>query len=238
VLAWLRPDAPFPPLSAALAEPNGLLAAGGDLSPERLIAAYRRGIFPWYSAGQPILWWSPDPRMVLFVDEFKVSRSLAKSLRSRRFEIRIDTAFRDVVDSCAAMPRRGQRGTWITPEMIDAYVELHVRGFAHSVEAWHDGRLCGGLYGMALGRMFFGESMFARTTDASKVALVHLVALLKRQGVPLIDCQQETAHLGSFGARPIRRPAFAEHLTELINSTGPVAGWRAGDFDSNVIELK
>ena len=238
MLAWLRPDAPFPPLAAALAEPNGLLAAGGDLSPERLIAAYRRGIFPWFSAGQPILWWSPDPRMVLFVDEFRISRSLAKRVRCRRFEIRIDTAFRDVIDSCAAMPRRGQRGTWITQEMIDAYVELHRRGVAHSVEAWRDGQLCGGLYGMALGRVFFGESMFAQETDASKVALVHLVTLLRKQGVPMIDCQQETAHLGSFGARPIPRETFAGHLGELIHSTEPVAGWRAGAFEASEIELK
>jgi leucyl/phenylalanyl-tRNA---protein transferase len=228
MLAWLRPDAPFPPLSAALAEPNGLLAAGGDLSPERLIAAYRRGIFPWYSAGQPILWWSPDPRMVLFVADFQVSRSLAKRVKRRQFEVRIDTAFRDVVDSCAATRREGQRGTWITPEMIDAYCELHARGVAHSVETWRDGELCGGLYGMALDRMFFGESMFARATDASKVALVHLVDLLRSLGVPLIDCQQETPHLASFGARPIPRTAFAGHLSELIHSTEPVAGWPAG----------
>jgi len=238
VLAWLRPDAPFPPLSAALAEPNGLLAAGGDLSPERLIAAYRRGIFPWYSAGQPILWWSPDPRMVLYVEEFQTSRSLAKRVRRHDFEIRIDTAFREVIGSCSAVPRDGQRGTWITSEMIEAYCELHRRGIAHSVESWRDGQLCGGLYGMALGRVFFGESMFARETDASKVALVHLVAVLRRQGVPLIDCQQETAHLRSFGGRAIARAAFAGHLAELIHSTEPVAGWRAGAIEASQIELR
>ena len=225
MLAWLRPDAPFPPLSAALAEPNGLLAAGGDLSPERLVAAYRRGIFPWFSAGQPILWWSPDPRMVLHVDEFRVSRSLARRVRHRDFETRIDTAFRDVVDSCAAAPREGQRGTWITPEMVDAYCELHERGIAHSVESWRDGRLCGGLYGMAIGRVLFGESMFARETDASKVALFHLVALLRRQGVPLVDCQQETTHLASFGARPISRKAFAEHVGALVHSESSDRLW-------------
>lgn len=230
MLAWLRPDAPFPPLSAALADPNGLLAAGGDLSPERLIAAYRRGIFPWFSSGQPILWWSPDPRMVLYVDEFRTSHSLAKRVRRQQFKVRIDTAFREVIDSCASVPRDGQPGTWITPEMIDAYCELNRRGIAHSVECWRNGQLCGGLYGMALGRVFFGESMFARETDASKVALVHLVQMLRRQGVPLVDCQQETAHLGSFGARPISRATFAGHLTELIHSTEPVAGWRAGDL--------
>ena len=232
MLAWLQPDAPFPPLSAALAEPNGLLAAGGDLSPERLIAAYRRGIFPWFSAGQPILWWSPDPRMVLFVDEFRTSHSLSKRVRRREYEIRVDTAFRDVIDSCAAMPRAGQGGTWITSEMIDAYCELHRRGIAHSVESWRDGTLCGGLYGMALGRVFFGESMFARETDASKVALAHLVATLRQQGVPLIDCQQETAHLQSFGARPISRTQFAGHLHALIHSTEPVAGWHTGGIEA------
>jgi leucyl/phenylalanyl-tRNA---protein transferase len=235
LLAWLNSDDPFPPLSAALVEPNGLLAAGGDLTPERLVAAYRRGIFPWYSAGQPILWWSPDPRLVLYVDEFRTSRSLAKRVRRQEFEVRIDTAFRDVIDSCAQTPRDGQRGTWITSKMADAYCELHRRGYAHSVESWQKGRLCGGLYGMALGRVFFGESMFAWETDASKVALVHLIALLRAQGVPLVDCQQETSHLRSFGARPIARAAFAGHLSELIHSTEPVAGWRAGAFEATEI---
>ncbi|HQR09715.1 MAG TPA: leucyl/phenylalanyl-tRNA--protein transferase [Casimicrobiaceae bacterium] len=234
MLAWLQHDAPFPPLSTALADPNGLLAAGGDLSPERLIAAYRRGIFPWFSAGQPILWWSPDPRMVLYVDEFRLAHSLAKRVRRRDFEIRIDTAFRDVIESCARVPRAGQRGTWITPGMIDAYCELHRRGIAHSVESWRDGHLCGGLYGMALGKVFFGESMFARETDASKVALVHLMDILRRQGVPLVDCQQETAHLRSFGARPITRDAFAGHLDALIHSTEPVSGWHAGAIEASV----
>ena len=238
MISWLGAKSPFPPLSAALAEPNGLLAIGGDLAPGRLLAAYRAGIFPWFSEGQPILWWSPDPRMVLHVDEFRVSRSLARRVRRRDFEIRIDTAFRDVIDGCAASPREGQRGTWITPEMMDAYCELHERGVAHSVESWRDGRLCGGLYGMAIGQVFFGESMFARESDASKVALVHLVALLRRQGVPLVDCQQETAHLSSFGARPIPRATFAAQLSELIHSTEPVAGWRAGVFEASEIELR
>jgi leucyl/phenylalanyl-tRNA--protein transferase len=238
MLCWLNPDDPFPPLSAALMDPNGLLAAGGDLSPERLIAAYRRGIFPWYSAGQPILWWSPDPRMVLFVAEFRTSRSLAKRVRRHAFEVRIDTAFRDVIEACALTLRDGQRGTWITPEMVDAYCELHRRGIAHSVECWQGGRLCGGLYGMALDRVFFGESMFAWETDASKVALVHLMALLRTQGVPLVDCQQETAHLRSFGARPIARNEFAAHLRELIHSTEPVSGWHAGTFEASEIELR
>jgi len=228
MIPWLGRATPFPPLASALVEPNGLISAGADLSPERLVAAYRRGIFPWYSEGQPILWWSPDPRMVLYVRDFRISRSLRRRVRRRDFEVRVDTAFRAVMEGCAASPREGQNGTWITSTMIDAYCELHRRGIAHSVESWQDGVLCGGLYGLALGKVFFGESMFARTTDASKVALVHLVALLQRLDVPLIDCQQETAHLGTFGARPVPRTRFAEQLDQLIHSTAPVPGWRSG----------
>jgi leucyl/phenylalanyl-tRNA--protein transferase len=227
MLAWLAPDDPFPPVERALAEPNGLLAAGGALTPARLVDAYRRGIFPWYSRGQPVLWWSPDPRMVLFTAEFRVRRSLAKRVRQRPYEIRVDTAFERVIRACAA-PRPDQDGTWITPEMIDAYVGLHRTGVAHSVEAWRDGELAGGLYGIALGRVFFGESMFARESDASKVALVHLVDKLGRDGVPLVDCQQETAHLAGFGARPIPRRTFAALLAELIHSDAPPVPWTAG----------
>jgi leucyl/phenylalanyl-tRNA--protein transferase len=226
VIAWLGAQTPFPPLDTALAEPNGLLAVGGDLRPERLLAAYRSGIFPWYSEGQPIMWWSPDPRMVLYTDEFRVSRSLGKRVRAEAFELRIDSAFRSVIESCAGTPRAGQGGTWITPDMVDAYCGLHELGFAHSVESWRDGRLVGGLYGLALGRMFFGESMFAHENDASKVALVHLVAQAQRLQIPVIDCQQETAHLAAFGARPIPRERFAAHLAELIHSADPPAGWR------------
>jgi len=226
VIAWLRGAMPFPPVSAALAEPNGLLAVGGDLTPARLIDAYGRGIFPWYSSGQPIMWWNPDPRMVLYVDEMRVTRSLRKRVQSGVFETRVDTAFRDVIEACATAPRAGQGGTWITPEMVDAYCDLHRRGYAHSVESWRDGQLVGGLYGLALGRVFFGESMFAHESDASKVALVKLVAHLQQVGVPLVDCQQETAHLASFGARPIARARFAAHLGELIHSADPPAGWR------------
>jgi leucyl/phenylalanyl-tRNA---protein transferase len=227
MIAWLGPHTPFPALARALAEPNGLLAAGGDLLPWRLVEAYRRGIFPWYSGGQPILWWSPDPRMVLFVDEFRVSRSLRRRVQGGAFDIRIDTAFRSVVEACAATPRDGQGGTWITPEIVDAYCEMHRLGFGHSVEAWRDGHLVGGLYGLALGGVFFGESMFAHETDASKVALVHLVARLQRLNVRLVDCQQETRHLASLGARPIPRERFAALLAELIHSTDPPAGWHA-----------
>ena len=228
MITWLRADSPFPPVEAALDDPNGLLAAGGDLSPARILAAYRRGIFPWFGAGQPILWWSPDPRMVLYVDEFRASRSLRKRMRHGYFELRVDTVFDDVIENCATTLRAGQSGTWITPPVIDSYIRLHAAGYAHSVEAWRDDELVGGLYGIALGRVFFGESMFAHETDASKAALVGLTHLLKRLEVPIIDCQQETAHLASFGARPISRRTFAAHLTELINSTTPPGGWPAG----------
>jgi leucyl/phenylalanyl-tRNA--protein transferase len=226
MIAWLGAQSPFPPLGAAMDDPNGLLAIGGDLAPSRLLAAYRAGIFPWFSEGQPILWWSPDPRMVLYVDEFRISRSLGKRVRSGAYETRVDSEFRQVVQACADTPRAGQGGTWITPAMVDAYCELHRLGYAHSVESWRDGRLVGGLYGLALGQVFFGESMFAHENDASKVALVQLVALLQRLRVSLIDCQQETAHLAAFGARPIARARFAAHLAELIHSVDPPIGWR------------
>jgi len=225
VIPWLRTESPFPPIATALAEPNGLLAAGGELTPDRLLEAYRRGIFPWYSAGQPVLWWSPDPRMVLFVDEFRASRSLRKRVKQQPFEMRVDTAFRSVIEACAAVPRAGQGGTWITREIADAYTELHHRGNAHSVEAWRGGLLVGGLYGVAIGRMFFGESMFAHEADASKIALVHLVAMLRARGFPLIDCQQETAHLASFGARPIPRRVFAERVAGLVHCPAPGDRW-------------
>jgi leucyl/phenylalanyl-tRNA--protein transferase len=215
VIPWLRGDAPFPPVSKALASPNGLLCAGGDLSPRRIVEAYSRGIFPWFSEGDPILWWSPDPRMVLFPEELKVSRSLRKTLARGTFETRFDTAFRAVMEECA-QPREGQGGTWIVPEMVDAYTALHEMGLAHSVESWLEDRLVGGLYGVALGRVFFGESMFARATDASKVALVRLVERLRAAGFRVIDCQQATGHLASLGAREIPRAAFAKLLQESI----------------------
>jgi leucyl/phenylalanyl-tRNA--protein transferase len=227
VIPWL-PDAPiFPPAAAALREPNGLLAAGGDLSPERLLAAYRHGIFPWYSAGEPILWWSPDPRMVLFPDEFKLSRSLAKTLKNADYEVRLDTAFAEVVAACATSPREGQAGTWITAEMQAAYRKLHALGHAHSVETWIDGQLAGGLYGIAIGRAFYGESMFARRRDASKIALAHLCLHLRRREFGIIDCQMETAHLASLGARPIPRREFLARLDALAPIGSPPGRWPA-----------
>lgn len=225
MIPWLRSDAPFPPIDSALREPDGLLAAGGELTPERLLDAYRKGIFPWYSEDQPVLWWSPDPRMVLFIDEFRVTRSLRKRVKQQPFEIRVDTAFRAVVEACADSPRPGQDGTWITPAIVDAYCALHERSNAHSVEAWRDNSLVGGLYGVAIGRMFFGESMFARESDASKIALVHLIAILRTLEVPLVDCQQQTPLLASFGARPIPRRRFAELVAALVHSPPPAGPW-------------
>jgi len=224
VLAWLDADKPFPPLERALREPNGLLAAGGDLSPARLLEGYRLGIFPWFSDGDPILWWSPDPRMVLFPSELKVSRSLGKVLRNRRYEVRFDSAFANVIASCAA-PRKGVPGTWIGDAMVDAYLELHRLGHAHSVETWIEGSLAGGLYGVALGGVFFGESMFSRARDASKIALVALVARLKDEGAGLIDCQMHTRHLETLGAREIPRARFSRLLEELIHYPRSPGTW-------------
>jgi len=215
MIPWLDCDESFPPLAKALKSPNGLLCAGADLSPERILAAYTRGIFPWYSEGDPILWWSPDPRMVLFPAELKVSRTLRRVVSRGVYEIRVDTAFREVIEACAA-PRDGHQGTWIVPEMIEAYTRLHELGFAHSVESWKDDTLVGGLYGIALRRVFFGESMFTRAPDASKAALVALVDRLRERGCRVIDCQQATAHLSSLGAREISRKTFAQLLEESI----------------------
>ena len=227
MLPLLHYEIPFPPVTQALRSPNGLLAAGGDLSAPRLLEAYRHGIFPWFSEGEPILWWSPDPRMVLFPGEFKLSRSLRKTLRKGSHEVRMDTAFEQVMRACAA-PREGASGTWIHEEMIDAYCELHRLGYAHSVETWMGGQLAGGLYGIALGRMFYGESMFSRRTDASKIALAHLAAQLKRWDFGMIDCQMNTPHLASLGAREIPRKEFIARLQELINYA-PVTAWRFDD---------
>ena len=225
MVPWIESALDFPSVNTALAEPNGLLCVGADLAPQTIIAAYSRGIFPWFSDNQPILWWSPDPRMVLFPAEFKVSKSLAKTVNRKLFEIRFDSAFAEVISACSE-PRQQGGGTWIVAEMQVAYAQLHALGVAHSIESWRDGKLVGGLYGLALGRMFFGESMFARETDASKVALVALVDKLKRDGFELIDCQQETGHLASFGARPIARDNFVQRLKELINSNQMNSAWR------------
>ena len=229
MLPWLTDAHEFPPLATALSEPNGLLAVGGDLAPERLLAAYRRGIFPWYSPGEPILWWSPNPRMVLFPAEFKVSRSLGRTLRRGGYEVRLDTAFARVIAACAQTPRRGQHGTWIVPEMQAAYRRLHELGLAHSVETWVDGELVGGLYGIALGRMFYGESMFSWRSDASKIAVAHLARYLERLGFGMVDCQMHTTHLASLGAREIPRDDFIARLDALV-AAGPAPGpWPAAD---------
>ena len=231
MIPWLGRAHVFPPLERALAEPNGLLAAGGDLSPARLLAAYRVGIFPWFGEDDPILWWSPHPRMVLYPAELKVSRSLRKSLRRGDYEVRVDTSFEAVMAACAA-PRSGQPGTWITSRMLDAYCALARRGYAHSVETWRDDVLIGGLYGVALGKAFFGESMFARATDASKIALVHLVRQLERWQFGLIDCQMRTAHLASLGARDIPRARFSRELEQLVNYPQALGSWT---FDRDLV---
>lgn len=226
MLTWLkRDDLSFPPLETALREPNGLLAAGGDLRPERLLAAYRHGCFPWYQEGQPLLWWSPDPRTVLFPDELHVSRSLRKRMRHGDYQVTFDKAFAEVIQGCAG-PRSYADGTWITTPMQDAYIRLHEMGVAHSVEVWQQGQLVGGLYGLAMGELFFGESMFSRATDASKVGFVTLVERLREWGFALIDCQMPTRHLESFGARSIPRAAFAEALAMHLDRPS-AADWRA-----------
>lgn len=228
MIPWLTKDSPFPPVTEAMREPNGLLAAGGELAPERLLAAYRHGIFPWFSQGDPILWWSPDPRMVLFPEEFKVSDSLAKILRKRTYEVRTDTSFERVMRACAAPRactepgRSDQPGTWIDEQMIAAYCELHRLGYAHSVETWMEGKLVGGLYGVLIGQMFYGESMFSLAANASKIALAHLC--LQRPGPLMIDCQMYTPHLASLGARQIPRDIFIARLEELVNCA-PDENW-------------
>lgn len=206
----------FPPLADALQSPNGLIAIGGDLSVPRLLAAYQQGIFPWFSDGEPIMWWSPDPRMVLYPHELKITRSLAKTLRNSRFEVRFNTDFRAVISACSNTQRADQPGTWITPEIIDAYCALHTAGYAISAETWLDGELVGGCYGVKIGQMFYGESMFHKVTDASKVAFVSLVQKLAASGVGLIDCQMKTSHLASLGAKEISRDDFIRQLSVLI----------------------
>jgi leucyl/phenylalanyl-tRNA---protein transferase len=231
VIPFLGPDDPFPPVARALRDPNGLLAAGADLSPGRLLDAYAHGIFPWFGEDDPVLWWSPDPRMVLFTDAVHVSRSLRKTIRSGRLQVTLDNCFPQVMKGCAA-PRRGQDGTWITDEMAEAYEHLFDIGYAHSVEVWSDGNLVGGLYGVTLGRMFFGESMFSRVPDASKMALVALVKQVERWGFPCVDCQMSTSHLSSLGAREIPRVEFLRELGPLIRRDAVPSPWR---FDADLL---
>jgi len=229
MIPLLRDNNSFPPVASALAAPNGLLAAGGDLSPERLLEAYRNGIFPWFSPNDPILWWCPDPRMVLFQPDLKLSASLKKTLKRACFKVTTDQAFQQVVRACAA-PRKGENGTWIVEEMIAAYCELHRLGHAHSVEVWMADELVGGLYGIAIGKMFYGESMFSRRTDGSKIAFAHMARQLERWGFGVIDCQMYTKHLASLGAREIPRAEFIARLQDLINCE-PVASFR---FDTDL----
>lgn len=231
MIPWLEAETPFPPIVQALRDPNGLLAAGADLSPQRLISAYRQGIFPWFNAGDPILWWSPDPRMVLLPDQLRISRSLAKTLRHANYSVRLDTAFDQVIAACAVAPRAGQSGTWIVPAMQAAYLRLHALGYAHSVETWREGKLIGGLYGIAIGGAFFGESMFSRVTDASKIALAHLCKHLIAREFGIIDCQMETTHLKSFGARPIPRDDFLARVASRVAAGDPPGKWPAEGID-------
>jgi leucyl/phenylalanyl-tRNA--protein transferase len=233
MIPWLETNTPFPDVSQALTiDAPGLLAAGADLSPQRLLIAYQHGIFPWFSEGQPILWWSTDPRMVLMTAEFKISDSLRKSLRrversmidGGRWQVRFDSDFEAVMRCCAG-PRRDGPGTWISKDIIAGYTGLHAMGYAHSSELWLDGELVGGAYGVCIGRMFYGESMFARVTDGSKIALAYLVAFLRGHGVAMIDCQQETGHLASLGAAPISRAAFLEHVRAAIGEPA-IADWK------------
>lgn len=224
MIPWLGPEPVFPPLSRALAHPNGLLCAGGDLRPERLLAAYRLGIFPWYGEGEPLLWWSPDPRMILVPSEFRISRSLRKRLRRDDYEVRCDSAFGEVIGACAA-PRENASGTWILPEMQTAYLRLHQLGYAHSVETWIEGRLAGGLYGVAIGRAFYGESMFSRVTDASKIALAHLARYLVNRKFAVVDCQMNTSHLASLGAREIPRADFVAGLARWTREGDGPGRW-------------
>lgn len=236
MLTWLnRASLEFPALNKALREPNGLLAAGGDLSSARLLAAYRHGCFPWYQDGQPLLWWSPNPRTVLQPDNLHISRSLRKVLRSDQFSVTFDHNFAEVIRACAA-PRNEEHGTWITNEMQAAYFELYKQGYAHSVEVWQHDKLVGGLYGLAIGKLFFGESMFSRTSNASKVGFVTLVSALKAAGFMLIDCQMPTDHLSSLGAHNITRDDFAEYLAKYLDTPNSMQ-WITPKITTSTIDL-
>lgn len=236
MVPFLSPLDPFPPVETAREDMGGLLAIGADLSPERLLEAYRRGIFPWGTLEGFPLWYSPDPRMVLFPEEIRVSRSLRRTLRQGHYEIRLDTNFAGVIAGCAETPRPGQDGTWISADMRAAYLRLHELGWAHSVETYAEGDLVGGLYGLAIGRMFYGESMFSRRTDASKVAFAHLVRFLANQQFGMIDCQMRTNHLASLGAREIPRQAFSSLLDRLVAMPGRRGAWLSAgaNFDWNL----
>jgi leucyl/phenylalanyl-tRNA--protein transferase len=231
LIPFLSAEYRFPAPERALKEPNGLLAAGGDLTPGRILLAYRNGIFPWFSPGDPILWWSPDPRMVLVPEEIKIARSLAKTLRNRAYEVRCDTCFAGVIDACAA-PRDGQSGTWITGEMRAAYLELHRLGHAHSVETWIDGSLAGGFYGVHVGGMFFGESMFTRVRDASKIALATFARQCIEGGIRLIDCQFHTEHLQSLGAHLVSRDEFLRQVRNLVENPANPESWKPAIFQN------
>ncbi|WP_293443706.1 leucyl/phenylalanyl-tRNA--protein transferase [Persephonella sp.] len=222
-MVWLDKDIWFP--DPYTAPPDFPLAFGGDLSPERLLFAYSLGIFPWYSEGEPIMWWSPDPRMVLFPNDLKISRSLKKILKNKNFKVSFDRDFETVIKMCASIKRKGQEGTWITPDMIEAYTHLHRLGYAHSVEVYLDGKLVGGLYGVSIGRTFFGESMFHTVSNASKVAFVHLVERLKRWDFDIIDCQQPTPHMARFGAVDISRKKFLDILRYSVEKPSIVGNW-------------
>ena len=222
-----QPESPFPPVETALREPDGLLAFGGDLHPARLVNAYRHGCFPWYDRGQPILWWSPNPRLVLFTACIHVTRRFARALRRSDWQVTCDRHFGDVIRACADVPRAGQHGTWILPEMIDAYERLHALGYAHSIEVTDvDGRLIGGIYGVSIGHMFFGESMFSAADNGSKTALLALCRFLSRHDMPLLDCQVETAHLRSLGAVLMPRELFIAQARGLCDWPAPISSWR------------
>jgi leucyl/phenylalanyl-tRNA--protein transferase len=229
------PQAPFPPATSATREPDGLLAMGGDLSPERLLNAYAHGIFPWYSHGEPILWWCPDPRMVFRTDDVRLSSRFLRRLRASRWTIHADGDFPAVVSACASAPRPGQDGTWITSDMLAAYVELHRLGHAHSIEVRDDGRLVGGIYGVAIGRMFFGESMFSGESGGSKAALAGLAAILRERGCPLIDAQVENPHLRSLGARRMPRAAFLAEVARLGAMPAPQGRWSVTTFPESLL---
>lgn len=231
MIPFLSPCDPFPPIERAREDMGGLLAVGGDLGPDRLLNAYRHGIFPWGTVDMQPLWYSPDPRMVLFPCEFRLSRSLRKTLRSGKFSVRFDNDFAGVIARCAGTPRPGQDGTWITPEMMQAYTRLHELGWAHSVETYVEGDLAGGLYGLAIGRMFYGESMFSHRSDASKIAFAHLIALLGHLKIDMIDCQMRTEHLASLGGREIPRADFLARLHELTAAPSPRQAWSTVNLD-------